>query len=116
MKEFLWLIVALPFTGSLILVIAGKKLSRLACAFVGVGSVSLAAILTILVGIDFLHGNPAGVPYIQSIWQWMNVYGLSPDIAFHLDTVSLSFILCVFFYPFMVLALSVSTDLNLANI
>ena len=97
MKEFLWLIVALPFAGSLILVIAGKKLPRLACAFVGVGSVSLSAIVTLLVGISFLRGNPGGTPYVESIWQWMNVDGLSPDIAFHLDAVSLAFIFVVTF-------------------
>jgi NADH-quinone oxidoreductase subunit L len=97
LKEFLWLIVALPFAGSLILVIAGKQLSRLACAIVGVGSVSLSAIVTLLVGISFLQGNPGGAPYVQSIWQWINVAGLSPNIAFHLDTVSLCFVFVVTF-------------------
>jgi len=97
MKELLWLIVALPFTGSLILVVIGNRLSRLTCAFIGVGSVSLSAILTLFVGIDFLNGNPTGIPYIESIWQWMNVAGLSPDIAFHLDTVSLCFVFVVTF-------------------
>jgi NADH-quinone oxidoreductase subunit L len=97
MKELLWLIVALPFAGSLILIAAGKKLSRFTCAFIGVGSVCLAAILTLLVGIDFLNGNPKGTPYIESIWQWMNVGGLSPEIAFHLDTVSLCFIFVITF-------------------
>ena len=86
MKELLWLIVALPFAGSLILVVAGNRLSRFTYACIGVGSVSLAAILTIFVGVDFLKGNPAGTPYIASLWQWINVAGLSPDIAFHLDT------------------------------
>ncbi len=97
MKEFLWLIVALPFAGSLILVIAGKQLSRLACVLIGVGSVSLSAILTLLVGISFLQDNPGGKPYVEAIWQWMNVAGLSPGIAFHLDGVSLTFIFVVTF-------------------
>src|SRR5580698_1913651 len=97
MKELLWLIVALPFAGSLILVIAGKQLSRLASVFIGVGSISLSAVLTILVGISFLKGNPDGTPYVEAIWQWMNVAGLSPDIAFHLDGVSLTFIFVVTF-------------------
>jgi NADH-quinone oxidoreductase subunit L len=97
MKDLLWLIVALPFAGSLILVMLGKKLSRMACAFVGVGSVTLAAIVTILVGIDFLGHNPTGIPFIQTIYQWFNVYGLSPGIAFHLDTVSLAFIFVITF-------------------
>ena len=97
MKELLWLIVALPFFGALILIIAGKQLPRLACVLIGVGSVSISAILTILVGISFLKGNPDGTPYVEAIWQWMNVAGLSPDIAFHLDGVSLTFIFVVTF-------------------
>jgi NADH-quinone oxidoreductase subunit L len=97
MKELLWLIVALPFAGSLILVVAGKKLSRFSTVFIGVGSVCLAAILNLFVGIDFLNGNPNGTPYIESIWQWINVGGLSPDIAFRLDTVSLCFVFVVTF-------------------
>jgi len=97
MKELLWLIVALPFAGSLILVVAGNRLSRFSSALIGVSSVSLAAILTVFVGVDFLKGNPAGTPYIASLWQWINVAGLSPDIAFHLDTVSLCFIFVVTF-------------------
>jgi NADH-quinone oxidoreductase subunit L len=97
MKELLWLIVALPFAGSLILVILGKRLSRMGCSIIGVGSITLAAIITILVGVDFLSHNPAGIPFNQTLWQWMNVYGLSPGIAFHLDTVSLTFIFVVTF-------------------
>ena len=97
MKELLWLIVALPFTGSLILTICGRKLARLFCALVGVGSVSLTAIVTIIVGIGFMNHNPTGVAYNQSLWQWINVYGLSPNIAFNLDSVSLTFAFVITF-------------------
>jgi NADH-quinone oxidoreductase subunit L len=97
MKELLWLIVGLPFAGSLILTIAGRRMSRLICAIVGVGSVSLSAIFTLLIGIDFLSGNPTATPYTESLWQWINVYGLSPNVAFHLDTVSLTFIFVITF-------------------
>ena len=54
MKDLLWLIVALPFAGALILAFAGVKLSRTVSAIVGVGSVSLSAILTLIVGFEFL--------------------------------------------------------------
>lgn len=53
MKEYLWLIVALPFVGSLVLAVAGGKISRLACAMIGVGTVTLSAVLSILIGLDF---------------------------------------------------------------
>ena len=97
MKELLWLIVALPLAGSLIMTIGGSKLSRLACACVGVGSIAISFAATLLVGLDFLHNNPNGIPYNQVLWQWINVYGFSPNIAFNLDTVSLTFIFVVTF-------------------
>ncbi|MEO6902750.1 MAG: NADH-quinone oxidoreductase subunit L [Bacteroidia bacterium] len=97
MKELLWLVVAFPFAGSLILMLIGKRLSRMACAFVGVGSILLAAVFTFIVGVGFLHNNPSSVPFNQSLWQWINVYGLTPNIAFHLDTVSLTFVFVITF-------------------
>jgi NADH-quinone oxidoreductase subunit L len=97
MKELLWLIVALPFAGAIILTITGSKISRVATALIGVGSVLLSAISTIFIGIDFLHANPTGTPFNQSLWQWIDVQGLSAGIAFHLDTVSLAFIFVITF-------------------
>ncbi|TVZ28639.1 NADH-quinone oxidoreductase subunit L [Gillisia sp. Hel_I_86] len=94
MKELLWLIIASPFAGALLLLLAGGKLSRTLSAIVGVGSVSLSAILTLLVGFEFLEDT---TPYLQVAWQWMDVYGLSPNIGFHLDTVSLIFIFIITF-------------------
>ena len=94
MKDLLWLIVALPFAGALILAFAGGKLPRTVSAFVGVGSVSLSAILTLIVGYEFLGDT---TPYLQVVWQWFDVYGLSPNIGFHLDTVSLIFIFIITF-------------------
>lgn len=94
MKELLWLIVALPFAGALILALAGGKLPRTVSAIVGVGSVSLSAILTILVGYEFLGDTS---PFVQVVWQWFDVYGLSPNIGFHVDTVSLIFIFIITF-------------------
>lgn len=97
MKELFWLIIALPFAGSFILAISGKKLPRPAAAFIGVGSIALAAIITIIAGIDFLHGNPSGIPFNESIWQWIDVNGMSVKIAFSLDPVSLIFVFVITF-------------------
>jgi NADH-quinone oxidoreductase subunit L len=97
MKELLWLIVALPFAGALILAVAGKKMSHLTCACIGVGTICLSALITLLIGIDFISHNPSGTPYHQFLWHWLNDYGLSSDIAFHLDTVSLTFIFVITF-------------------
>jgi len=97
MRELLWLIVALPFAGSVVLAVAGRKLPRLVCACVGVGSIAVAAVITILIGVDFLNNNSTGISYDQMLWQWMDVYGLSVDVAFNLDAVSLTFIFVITF-------------------
>lgn len=94
MKALLWLIVVLPFAGALSLVLAGRKLPRTISAIIGVGSVSLSAILTILVGFEFLGDT---TPFLQVAWRWFDVDGLSPNIGFRLDTVSLIFIFIITF-------------------
>jgi NADH-quinone oxidoreductase subunit L len=97
MKELLWLIVALPFAGALLLTILGSRLPRMASAVIGVGTIFMSAALTIWAGIDFINGNPTGIAYTQVLWQWLNVYGLSPNIAFSLDTLSLTFVFVITF-------------------
>ncbi len=97
MINLLWLIVALPFAGALILSLFGRNFSRFVASVIGVGSVSLAAVITILAGIDFMGRNASGKPFLQNLWQWMDVGGLTPQIAFHLDSVSLVFIFVITF-------------------
>lgn len=94
MKELLWLIVALPFTGALILAVSGSRLSRTVQALIGVSSVGLSAFLTLILGGQFI-GDPA--PYLQVAWQWFDVFGLAPNIGFYLDSVSLIFIFIITF-------------------
>lgn len=94
MKELLWLIVALPFTGALILAVSGSRLSRTVQALIGVSSVGLSALLTLILGGQFI-GDPA--PYLQVAWQWFDVFGLAPNIGFYLDSVSLIFIFIITF-------------------
>jgi NADH-quinone oxidoreductase subunit L len=96
-SELLWLIVALPFAGSLLLAIAGKHLRRPAVAIIGVGSVALSALVMLFMGLDFIHANPAGAPFQQTLWQWINVSGFSPGITLHLDSVSLIFVFVITF-------------------
>lgn len=94
MKELLWLIVALPLSGTLFLALFGRRFSRAVNAVAGVGAVSLSAVLTILLGIQFL-GSPE--PYLSVAWQWFDVWGLAPNIGFYLDTVSMVFIFIITF-------------------
>ena len=54
MISLLWLIPALPFASALVLVLFGSRLSRRAVAAVGVGSIGLSALITILVAAELL--------------------------------------------------------------
>jgi NADH-quinone oxidoreductase subunit L len=102
MIDYLWLVPALPFLGFLILTFFGKKLSKNAISFVGAGSVGLAALLTIIIGIQFLLSPPEGNFFNQKLWTWMSVGGMSPSIAFHLDALSLIFIFVITFVGFLI--------------
>jgi NADH-quinone oxidoreductase subunit L len=95
MLGLLWLVPALPFAGFLILVLFGPRLARRASALVGVGSVALSFIVSVLVGLGFAAGG--GQPYRQVLWTWMQVDNFNPAIGFYLDQMSLLFILVVTF-------------------
>lgn len=98
--NLLWLIPTIPFLGALTLVLAGSKLSRRTNSFIGAGSVGLAALITILVGIDFLSASINSYHYVA--WQWLDVAGLSAAFAFHLDALSMVFIFVITFVGFLI--------------
>jgi NADH-quinone oxidoreductase subunit L len=87
----LWLLPTLPLMGFLVLAIFGSKLSKRIIAFIGVGTVGLAALFTILMGLSFLKDPPLGNHYVQNTWTWFTVSGFTPTVAFNLDPLSLTF-------------------------
>jgi NADH-quinone oxidoreductase subunit L len=100
MAELLWLIPALPFAGALLLVLFGSRISRKLVSIIGVGSVGIAALLTLLLGFEFLSARPAFIR--QEVWQWFEVAGFNPSIAFHLDALSMVFIFVITFVGFLI--------------
>ncbi len=102
MLELLWLIPALPFVSFLVLALVGSRLSKQLAATLGVGSIGISALLTIIIGIQFINNPPAGHSFAQVLWTWMDVAGFSPSIAFHLDALSLVFIFVITFVGFFI--------------
>jgi NADH-quinone oxidoreductase subunit L len=100
MKELLWLIPTLPFLGALLLITVGQRLSRGVIPFIGAGSVGLSALLTFVVGADFLASGDKS--FVQQMWNWINVSGFTPDFALHLDALSLVFIFVITFVGFLI--------------
>ncbi|MDB4920521.1 NADH-quinone oxidoreductase subunit L [Mucilaginibacter sp.] len=97
MNNLLWLVPTLPFAGFLILALAGKHVSRVWVAIIGAGSVSLSAIITLIIGISFLSLPPATGNYSQTLWTWMQVGGFNPKITLFLDALSLIFVFVITF-------------------
>ncbi len=97
MENILWLIPSLPLAGFLILAFGGKLLSKLAVAILGVGSVSLSAIITLYLGLFFISSPPEAGYYSQSLWRWISIGNFQPEIAFHLDALSLVFVFVITF-------------------
>ncbi|MHB1004691.1 MAG: NADH-quinone oxidoreductase subunit L [Chloroflexota bacterium] len=102
MLGLLWLIPALPFAGFLILALAGPRLSRTAIAWVGVGSVGLAAALALAVGAGFLGAPAPGSAFTQTLWTWMDVGGTSVGVTFYLDALSLLMVVVITFVGFLI--------------
>ena len=102
MYQFLWLIPVLPFLGAIILSISGGRLSKGLTALIGIGSIGISALITILIGINFLTSPPTSFIFDQKIFTWIQTVGLNADFAFHLDSLSLAFIFIITFVGFLI--------------
>jgi NADH-quinone oxidoreductase subunit L len=100
--SLLWLIPALPFASALILVLIGSRLSKRLAASFGVGSIGLAALITILVAIGFINSPSPAESYSQTLWTWIDIAGFRPQIGFYLDSLSLVMLLVVTFVGFLI--------------
>ena len=102
MISCLWLIPTLPFVGATLLILFGSSLPRRAVAVVGVGSMGLSALVTVLIAASFVTTPPAGNAYTQVLWTWINVAGFQPQIGLYLDALSLVMVLVVTFVGFLI--------------
>lgn len=102
MKEFLWLIPALPFSGFLVLAIFGARLRKGSIAFIGAGSVGVSALAALLVGAEFISSPPPGHSYSQTLWTWIEINGFRPTIGFYLDALSVVMMAVITFVGFFI--------------
>lgn len=97
MDQLLAYIVALPLAGFLVLSLAGRRLSAKVIAWIGAGTICASAVITILLGIQFLQAPPTTGAYQQQLWQWFNSGDLSVGISLRIDALSLVFIFIITF-------------------
>ena len=102
MLNLLWLIPVFPLAGFLVLALAGTRLTRPGIAIIGAGSIGLAALVAILIGIDFIATPPPDYAYRQTLWTWIDVAGFTPRIGLYLDALSLVMVLVVTVVGFLI--------------
>jgi NADH-quinone oxidoreductase subunit L len=87
MQNLLFLVPLLPLVSSLILLLLTGRLSPMLVALLGVGSMGLAATLTLLIGIEFI--SMGGGSFQQVLFNWLPIAGASLNVGLHLDQLSL---------------------------
>ncbi|WP_372867685.1 NADH-quinone oxidoreductase subunit L, partial [Pseudomonas sp.] len=88
--NLLYLTLLFPLLGFCLLAFSRGRFPEQLTALIGVGSVGLAALAGLLVGWQFFTARPADGVYVQVLWQWLAVEGLTPSVALHLDGLSLT--------------------------
>ena len=86
--NLLYLTILLPLLGFLLLAFSRGRWSENVSATVGIGSVGLAALVTLYTGIDFFaHGQAL---YQQPLWTWMQVGQFNIQVSLTLDGLSMT--------------------------
>lgn len=79
-----------PLVGFLILAFMRDKLSEQVAAIVGVGSMLLSALCTLVVSYTFLTSNPAGTVIEIPLWTWFQVGDFAPSFGLSFDGLALT--------------------------
>ncbi len=97
MLSLLWLVLILPLAGFAVLAVTAGQLRRKPVSVIAVGSVSLSALIAVLITITYVATVPSGATYSQTLWQWMRVDNFAPAVALHLDALSVTMMVVVAF-------------------
>ena len=79
-----------PLVGFLILAFMRDKLTEQVAAIVGVGSMLLSALSTLVVSYTFLTTNPAGAVVEIPLWTWFQVGDFAPNFGLSFDGLALT--------------------------
>lgn len=101
MLPLLWLVPLLPLSGFVLLTLTAGLLARRGITWVGAGSVGLAALVALGIGVDFITAPP-GLTFHQAGWIWLDVAGLTPRMGLYLDALSLVVIFVVTVVGFLI--------------
>jgi NADH-quinone oxidoreductase subunit L len=102
MPALMWLIPAAPFAGFVVLALLGSRLPKRAVAFLGVGTVGLAAALTVLLAAQFSLSPSPDHAYGQTLWTWLDLGTFQATIGLRVDPLSLVMILVITVVAFLI--------------
>jgi NADH-quinone oxidoreductase subunit L len=98
MLALLVLVPLLPVLGfAALTLMSSHHPPRRVAAAIGVGSVAVSFVVTLLITVTFLTSPPPGHAYVQTLWDWIAVGDFSVRVALHLDALSLIFVLIITF-------------------
>ncbi|WP_025762820.1 NADH-quinone oxidoreductase subunit L [Dyadobacter tibetensis] len=93
MSNLLWLLPAFPFLGFVLLTAIGKRLSSRHVALIGVGSITLAGIVSLILGISLLQ-HPLE-HYSHTLWIWIDIGNFQPGMGLYVDTLAMVFLFVI---------------------
>ncbi|MGD8393903.1 MAG: NADH-quinone oxidoreductase subunit L [Candidatus Eiseniibacteriota bacterium] len=102
MLELLWTVPALPLAAATFLALVGPRLPRRLVAWVGAGSIGLAAGVAVAIAWRFLSAPPPGEVFTQELWTWVNAGALRVGVDLHLDGLALVMMLVVTVVGFLI--------------
>ena len=102
MQNLLWIIPFMPLAGFLILSIGSKWVSPKTSAVIGVSTVAISALVSIIVGIGFISGLGSIQAISLQLGTWIDVPGFSANFGFYLDSLSMVFVFTVCFVGFLI--------------
>ena len=102
MPQLLWLIPVLPLAGFIILALAGKVLSTRAIATIGVGSVGLSALASLVAAGRFLSSPPPSHTWLLHLWTWIPATGFQASLGLAFDPLSLVMTVVVTVVSFLI--------------
>ena len=97
MDKSIVLIPALPLLGFLILFLFGRRLPRSVIPWIGAGSVCLAALLAIVIGIEYLKATPSTGALTQTLGHWFSLRNITCSFNFRVDALSMVFVFIITF-------------------
>jgi len=86
----LYLTIAFPLIGFLLLAFSRGRWSENVSAIIGVGSIALSFIVAIIACVNLLQQPALENVYVQSLWNWLSIGSFSPVVALRLDGLSMT--------------------------